>query len=134
LRYIHPRVSIVKRARRLAPEILEILARILGVGNETPGGTTSVSSAPCASVSSAVPTSVSSAPSAPLSPLSSAIIKLLWTLELSDELLARLNAQLVPVLEQWREEALPREDPKGATPSPISPASSAAAPISYAVY
>jgi len=120
-----PRVSICKRAKRLAPEVLEILSQVLAL----PGGTTSVSSAKISSASSAAMTSASpaAAPSEaavsggdisalPRSPafssislLSAAFIKLLWTIELSDGLLASLTGQLTPVFEAWRERTFRRE-------------------------
>jgi len=90
LLYFVPRVPIAKRATRLAPEILESLARIYALR------------AP--------------APRPPATPLprgegagvrvleehAAALIKTLWTLELPDTLLAALAEKLTPILEQWR--------------------------------
>jgi len=70
LRYLHPRVSIIKRAKRLAPLTLDSLSHVYTDG---------VNSANV-----------------------SALIKSLWTIELSDALLAKLTAQLTTILEKWR--------------------------------
>ena len=72
--YAH--VPIVKRARRVSPDIFAQLSRILNGGR-------------------------------PVDPADSAtFIKILWTLELSDSLLATLVERLTPVLEQWRRETV----------------------------
>jgi len=70
LMYFYPRVSIVKRAKRLSLDILCALDRI-----HTAGATTGEASA---------------------------LIKSVWTLELSDEILAGFAAKFVPLLETWR--------------------------------
>jgi len=73
LMYFHPRVSMVKRACRLAPEVLERLARILrGAGCQPADGEATL------------------------------LISLLWTLALPDALHAELTAKLTPLLERWR--------------------------------
>jgi len=70
LRFFHARTPIAKRAKRLAPEILDTLSRIHAHG-VTPSDT-------------------------------SALIKSIWTMELPDPLLAKLTAELTPILQQWR--------------------------------
>jgi len=143
------RVPISKRAKRLAPQVLEILSRILDAAT---GGTTSVSSAHSTSVSSAhlpsvssahlptlsaAPFAIAAAPSAPLALFTGAsvLIRTLWTIELPDLLLASLTAKLIPILETWREQTLQRESPKPAAPSahqPYSPPPLSPAPDAYA--
>ena len=73
LLYFHHRVSIIKRATRLRPEILESLAHI-HASSVTPGDV-------------------------------AALIKILWTVELPDDLLAALAEKLTPILEDWRAQA-----------------------------
>ena len=80
-KHMHPRASIVKRAKRISPLIFETLARIhaAGVtGNEA-----------------------------------SALVKMLWTMDLPDRLLASLSKKLVPILEKWRDAAITAQGAAG---------------------
>ena len=109
LRYVYPRVSIAKRAKRLAPEILETLSRILGFS----GGTPSVSSE------------------------SASLIKALWTIDLPVDLFVQLITQLTPILEDWREQSRSQKAEAGgqsnnAAPLPALPAARrATTPIQF---
>ena len=93
LRFFHPRVSILKRARRLAPEILDTLATAYGA----PSPRTSSTPLPLGEGQGV----------RGLDELASKLIELVWTLELPDELLAKLTAQLSPILEEWKRTSRP---------------------------
>ena len=88
--YMRPRVSIVKRATRLRDKILDTLARIYASGSLAP-----VSGHPSLIGRGAGDEGL-------LQANASTLIKLLWTIELPDELHAQLTAKLTPILERWR--------------------------------
>ena len=101
LRFFHARTPITKRAKRLAPDILDTLSRIHSNG-ATPAA-------------------------------ASALIKLVWTLELPAPLLARLTAALVPILKQWRIQSSTGFQPVDGAAAKTVNQSGAAAP-SFPVY
>ena len=100
LRFFYPRVSITKRARRLAPEVLEILSSLL-----TPASAAPFARSP--SPESGVPSPESplliSNLNLPVPAAAAALIKTLWTLELPASLLSVLVERLTPLLSQWRQ-------------------------------
>jgi len=135
LRYFVPRVFICKRARRLAPQVLETLSRLLAAGNEhgvagsghdaaaiaaapLPATRYPLSAATAAAAATATAPLFATRYSLPATTAASAasLIKLLWTLDLSDDLLADLTARLVPILEDWRNQSLYHEDTSDAKP------------------
>jgi len=93
LRYLHPRVSIVKRAKRLSSGVIAQLTRIRASSSVTNDD-------------------------------AALLIKALWTVPLTDELLSCLATKLVPLLDEWRETAA--GTPPGHTP-PSSTATASAA-------
>jgi len=97
LRVLYPRVSIVKRARRLAPQILSLLSRILeGIP------LASRSRGSCLSIQN--PKSKIHNQTAWISDAASSLIQAVWTLPLPDDLHSSLTSRLTPILAEWREQ------------------------------
>jgi len=104
LLYFVPRVPIVKRATRLAPQILDTLSRILTGSVTGSGGLQAAgrgeASPPTPPVLSPLP--LGEAGVRVLEEHAAHLIRTLWTLDLPDDLLAALAEKLTPILGQWR--------------------------------